>query len=171
MASGKLTFRFTSSLVKPDQGIVHHILPVPAAIAAAWKKARVRRLSGTINGEPINRALMRHAGGGSFLIVSRDFIKQAGIGFSVPARLAFGPDPKPDAPDMPEEFRLALDQDDAARERWETFPPGRRRSLLVTITGARTEPTRIKRSLELARKIRNHTLYGDRRVNHPPRPA
>ena len=55
----------------------------------------------------------------------------------------------------------ALDQDDAARARWDTFTPGRQRSLLVYITGAKTEPTRIKRALDLAQKIRTHSLYGD----------
>ena len=55
-----------------------------------------------------------------------------------------------------------LDQDDAARARWDTFTVGRRRSLLIYITGAKTEPTRIKRSLDLARMIRTHNLYGDR---------
>ena len=161
MAAGKLAFRFTSQVVRLDQAMPFHILPVPDEIAAAWKKARVRRLTGTINGHTINRALMNHAGGGSFFIVNRDFMREAGISLKTPAVLAFKPDPAPDRLDMPEEFRLALDQDNAARARWDTFTPGRRRSLLVYITGAKTEPTRIKRALDLAQKIRTHSLYGD----------
>lgn len=161
MAAGKLAFRFTSQVVRLDQAMPFHVLPVPDDIAAAWKKAKVRRLTGTVNGHAINRALMNHAGGGSFFIVNRDFMKEAGIGLKTPAVLVFKPDAAPDRPDMPEEFRLALDQDDAARARWDTFTPGRQRSLLVYITGAKTEPTRIKRALELAQKIRTHSLYGD----------
>jgi hypothetical protein len=158
MASSRLEFRFTATLVRLAP---FHILPVPEAAAMAWKQARIRRLLGTINGHPIKRALMNHAGGGSFLIVSRDFIKAAGLGFRSPVALVFRPDPTPDRLDLPEEFQAVLDQDDAARSRWETFTPGRQRSLLVSITGAKTEPTRIKRAIELATKIRTRTLYGD----------
>jgi Bacteriocin-protection, YdeI or OmpD-Associated/Domain of unknown function (DUF1905) len=169
MAAGKLAFRFTSQVVRLDQAMPFHILPVPDEIAAAWKKARVRRLTGTVNGHAINRALMNHAGGGSFLIVNRDFMKEAGISLKTPAVLAFQPDPTPDRLDMPEEFRLALDQDDAARARWDTVTPGRQRSLLVYITGAKTEPTRIKRALDLAQKIRTHSLYGDLQKKSRPK--
>jgi hypothetical protein len=169
MAAGKLAFRFTSQVMRLDQGMPFHILPVPDEAAAAWKKAKVRRLIGTVNGHAINRALMNHADGGSFLIVNRDFMKEAGINLKTPAVLAFQPDPAPDRLDLPEEFRLALDQDDAARARWDTFKPGRQRSLLVYITGAKTEPTRIKRALDLAQKIRTHALYSDLQKKSRPK--
>lgn len=161
MAAGKLSFRFTSRAVLLDQGMPFHALPVPDDLAAAWEKAKVRRLVGTINGHPVNRALMNHADGGSFFIVSRDLMKEAGIGLKTPAVLAFHPDPTPEQLDMPEEFQIALNQDDAARARWDTFTVGRQRSLLIYVTGAKTEATRIKRSLDLAQKIRSHSLYGD----------
>ncbi len=161
MAAGKLAFRFTSTLHRLDQEMAFHILPVPGDIAAAWKRAKVRRLVGTINGHAVKRALMNHAGGGSFLIVSRDLIKQAKIGARAPVAMDFRPDPAPDRLDMPEEFVLALRQDSAAKARWATFTPGRQRSLLSYITSAKTEPTRIKRAVELATKISGHSLYGD----------
>jgi hypothetical protein len=162
MAAGKLAFRFRSQVVVLDQGVRYHALPVPADIVAAWKKAKVRRLVGTINGHAVKRALMSQAGGGGFLIVSRDFMKAAGIGSRKPVVLDLKPDPAPTRLDVPEEFSTVLSQDPAARARWETFTAGRQRSLLIFITEAKTEATRIKRSLELARLIRTHTLYGDR---------
>jgi hypothetical protein len=170
MAPARLEFRFTSHLVRLAP---YHILPVPDEAVRAWKKGRVRRLVGTINGQPIKRALMNHADGGGFLVVNRDFIKRADIGARSAVTLAFRPDPTPEQLDIPAEFQASLDQDDAARARWETFTPGRRRSLLVYITGAKTESTRIKRSVELATKIRTRTLYGDlqRKATGPARPA
>ena len=167
MAPDRLTFRFTSALVRLAP---FHVLPVPDKVAAAWKKAKIRRLVGTINGHPIKRALMNHADGGSFLIVSRETIRLAGISSRIDARLEFRPDPAPDRLDLPEEFRVALNQDNAAWERWETFTIGRRRSLISYITSAKTEPTRIKRSVELVWKIGTHSLYGDLRQK-PPRPG
>lgn len=140
----------------------YQALPVPDEIAAAWKKAKVRRLVGTLNGHPAKRALMSHAGGGGFLIVGRDLMKAAGMGPKTTVAAEFKPDPAPTKLDVPPEFSAVLNQDPAARERWDTLTVGRRRSLLIYITGAKTEPTRIKRSLDLARMIRTHTLHGDR---------
>lgn len=171
MAAGKLAFRFTSTLVRLESGMGFHILPVPDDAAAAWKKAKVRRLVGTINGRAVKRALQSHADGGSFLIVGRALMKECGVGAKTPAVLQFRPDPAPDALDLPEEFLLVLDQDDAARARWETFKPGRQRSLAYYVSSAKTEPTRIKRSLELARKIRTHSLYGDLQKKRAPAPS
>lgn len=163
MAGDKLAFRFTARVVLVDQGMRYHALPVPDDIVAAWKRAKVRRLVGTINDQPVKRALMGHADGGGFFIVSRELMKRAGIALNKPAVLVFKPDPAPAKLDVPPEFQAALNQDKAARTRWEGFTVGRRRSLLIYITSAKTEPTRIKRSLELTRMIRTRTLYGDRK--------
>ncbi len=162
MPAAKLAFRFTSSLERLEHDMAFHILPVPDEVAAAWKKAKVRRLTGTINGHPAERALMSHADGGSFFIVGRDLLKACGISARTPALLAFKPHPRPDDVAVPEELLIALAQDDAARTRWDTFTPGKQRSLASYISSAKTEPTRIKRSLDLARMIRTHTLYGDK---------
>ncbi len=164
MPAARLAFRFMSSLQRLEQEMGFHIVPVPDDIAAAWKKAKVRRLVGTINGHPANRALMNHADGGSFLIVGRDFIKAARIGARTPVTVELRLDPAPDRVELPEELVIALAQDEAAQTRSDTFPPGRRRSLASYVTSAKTEPTRIKRAVELATKIRTHSLYGDQQT-------
>lgn len=167
MPAGALAFRFTARLVRLDQGVPYHALPVPDEIVAAWKKAKIRRLVGTLNGHATKRALMSHAGGGGFLIIGRELMKAAGIGLKTPVIAQFKPDPAPAELDVPPEFEAVLNQDAAARARWDTFTVGRRRSLLIYITTAKTESTRIKRSLDLARMIRTHSLYGDRLKQKP----
>lgn len=169
MPAGKLAFRFTSSLERLEGDMAFHILPVPDDVAAAWKKAKARRLTGTINGHPAERALMNHADGGSFFIVGRDLIKACHISSRTPSILAFKPHPRPNDVDLPEELLLALAQDPAAKKRWDTFTPGKQRSLATYITSAKTEPTRIKRAVELATKIRTHTLYGDLQAKQRPK--
>jgi hypothetical protein len=141
----------------------YHALPVPDNVAAALKTAGVRRLIAVINGHTCKRALQNHADGGSFIIVGGDLLKTCGLKLRSTATISLAPDPEPDALDMPEAFALVLDQDDAARARWDTFPIGRQRSLLHYIQSAKQEATQIKRAWELAEKIRTHTLYGDKR--------
>lgn len=155
--------RFTTTVVRLDTGMRYHALPVPDTVAEAWKQAGIRRLAGTVNGHSVRRALQSHADGGSFIILGQDTLKEAGLKLGSTALVGLAPDPKPDALDMPEVFTLVLEQDDAARARWESFPLGRRRSLLHYITSAKQEATRIKRSWELAEKIRTHSLYGDKK--------
>jgi hypothetical protein len=158
----KLIARFTTTIVRLEGGARHHILPVPDAIAAAFKKAKVRRLIGTINGQPIKRALQNHADGGSFLILGRPLLRELGLKRDAVATVELKPDPKPDAVEMPDELAVALAQDAAARARWATFTPGLQRSLIYYVTSAKQEATRIKRSVELATKIRTRGLYSDR---------
>ena len=162
MPPGKKEIRFTSQLVRLESGPRYHVLRVPEEIAARWKAAKVRRVTGTINGCPVNRGLQHHAGGGSFLVLGRDLLKTIGLNRRSIATLVLAPDPVPDEFAVPEELLLALEHDERARVRWESFPPGRRRSLVHYVTSAKQESTRIKRALELTAKIREHRLYGDR---------
>jgi hypothetical protein len=157
----KHTFHFASRVVRLETGLRHHILPVPEEAAAAWKKAKVRRLAGTVNGHPVRRALQSHADGGSFIILGQPLLRDIGLTLRSTATVKLGADPRPDDLGLPDELLLVLEQDPEVLVRWNTFTPGRRRSLGTYISTARTEETRIKRSLELARKIRTHTLYGD----------
>ena len=158
-----LAARFTTTVVRLDTGLRYHALPVPDAVAEAWKQAGIRRLVGTVNGLAVRRALQNHADGGSFIILGQDTLKEAGLKRGSVAAVELAPDPEPDALDMPEVFVLVLEQDDAARARWESFPLGRRRSLLHYITSAKQEATQIKRAWDLAGKIRTHSLYGDKK--------
>jgi len=153
--------RFTSTVVRLETGMRYHALPVPDDVAAKFKTTGVRRLIAVINGHTCKRALQNHADGGSFLIVGGDLLKTCGLKLRSIATVSLSPDPEPDALDMPEAFTLVLEQDDAARARWETFTIGRQRSLLHYITSAKQEAAQIKRSWELAEKIRTHSLYGD----------
>ena len=153
--------RFTATVVRLEGGARHHLIPVPDQAAAAFKAAKVRRLVGTVNGQPIKRALQNHADGGSFLILGHPLLRELGLERGATVTVELKPDPTPDAVEMPEELAAVLAQDAAAQARWRTFTAGRRRSLIYYVTSAKQEPTRIKRSLELARKIRTHSLYSD----------
>jgi hypothetical protein len=160
--STKVGVYFTSTVVRLDTGMRYHALPVPDAIATKFKAAGTRRLIAVINGHTCKRALQNHADGGSFIIVGGDLLKTCGLKLRSTATVSLAPDPEPDAVDMPEAFALVLDQDEAARARWDTFSIGRQRSLLHYITSAKQEATQIKRAWELAEKIRTHSLYGDK---------
>ncbi len=176
MSARALRFRFVARLERlPSATGMTQIAPVPDEMAAAWKKAGVKRLVGTVNGHPVKRALQNHAGGGSYIMIGRPLLKEIGAGVRATLSFDFAPDPTPDALDVPPEFAEVLRQDAAAAARWSTFTVGRQRSLLHYVTSAKQEATRIRRSLELAVKIRDHRLASDvagpRRSGPRPDPA
>lgn len=168
MAQAKLVFRFTAPVVRHETALgITHLIPVPDEAAAEWKKAKVRRLVGTVNGHPVKRALQNHADGGSFLLVGRPMMTEIGLTVKSIARLELSPDPTPDELDLPEEWLAVLAQDDAARQRWDGFTVGLKRSLAYYVSSAKQEPTRIKRSLELAKKLRTNGLSRDQKKPKP----
>lgn len=163
----KLLFTFASRVVRLDHGFRFHAVPVPDDAASVWKDAGVRRVEGTLNAHPINRGLQNHADGEAFLIIGQDTLKEFGLREGSEVRLNLWPDPTPNTVDVPVELVIALEQDDEARARWETFTPGKRRSLAHYVTSAKQEATRIRRAVELAGKIRTYSLYGDKPASTP----
>ena len=153
---------FTAKVVRLDGGIRFHVAPVPDDVAERLKAAGSRRVIATIGGHVFKRGLMNHADGDSYIVLGGDILKACGLREGSVAAVALASDPEPDALDIPECFEIALEQDAEARARWETFPIGRRRSLLHYISSAKTEPTRIRRSWEMVDKIRTRTLHGDK---------
>jgi hypothetical protein len=151
-----------AKVARLDGGMRFHVVPVPDDLAEKLKAAGSRRVLATIGGLTFRRGLMNHAEGDSYIVLGGDILKTCGLREGSPVALTLVPDPEPDELEMPECFTLVLEQDAEARARWETFPVGRRRSLLHYITSAKTEATQIKRSWDLAEKIRTRSLHGDK---------
>ncbi len=156
------SFAFSAKVVRLDGGMRFHAVPVPDAVAEKLKAAGSRRVLATIGAHTFRRGLMNHAEGDSYIVLGGDILKTCGLREGSPVSVALAPDPEPDVLDMPACFALVLEEDAEARARWETFPTGKRRSLLHYISSAKTEATQIKRSWELAEKIRTRSLYGDK---------
>ncbi len=165
-ASLPLPYRFTApvSAFDSDDGrfLVHHYLPIPVAMAADLRAQRMRRLKGTLNGHAFNLALHNRAGEEErFLLLSRATLRTLKARLGEAITVVCEPEANGAAVEIPEELLEVLAQEDAARARFETLTPGRRRSIAYYVGSAKTIDTRIKRALELAHKLRTHTLYGD----------
>jgi len=156
------TFDFVAPLLKQDHNMRMYYLPLPIDIGDAFTEAKVRRIIGTVNGEPIRRALHGRRDAERMIMLSKAFVRKQKLtlGDLVPITLAA--DPEPDFVDVPEEFTVALKDDPEAAARFATFTPGRQRSLVTYIHNAKRAETRVKRALEMAYKLRTHTLNGDR---------
>lgn len=94
-------------------------------------------------------------------MLGRPLLKEIGAAPRANVHFELWPDPAPDVLDVPAEFAEVLAQDAGARDRWETFTVGLQRSLLIYVSSAKREETRLRRALELATKIRERGLHFD----------
>lgn len=153
---------FAAPVLRQRGGLRFHYLPLPVEVADALSGDGVRRVVIVLNGEPFRRAVQQSAEYGPHLVTGRPILRAAGAHLGDMVTVVLRPDPDPDAVDIPAELKEVLDQDPEAAARFEEFTPGMRRSIAIYVEQARRTETRVKRSLELARRIRTRTLHGDR---------
>ncbi len=161
MARPEEPYTFKSEVVRVEGAMNPHGVPVPDSVAESLRKAGTRRLIVRINGYTMKRGLQGSREYGSHLVVGLDLLKKAGAGLGSVVAVEIEVDPAPDEVDVCDELLIALEQDEAARERWETLTPGKQRGLAYHVSSAKREETRVKRALDIALKLRTNTLYGD----------
>ncbi|MCP5539053.1 MAG: DUF1905 domain-containing protein [Akkermansiaceae bacterium] len=158
---------FTSRVERLDDGMRFHVIPVPDPVAEAFREAGHRRAIVEIGGHAFNRAILNSATAGWHLVLGQAELKAAGVGLGDPVAVRLTPDPEPDRVEVSEEFRAVLEQDPGAAARWHGMTPGRQRSLAVHLNGAKSSRARLRRALDIAEKLRTHTLHGDRPPGRP----
>lgn len=159
-----MEFRFNGLLDRQEGGFQYHQIALPAEASDAFKQAGIKRVLVRAAGHTYRRALISDGQGGSFVIFSKEMIKDTRAKLGATLALQIEPDPDPDALDIPEEFAELMAQDEAVAAGFRAMTPGRQRSLLIYITQAKGAETRLKRAIELGQKIVSHNLYDDRKA-------
>ena len=150
---------FAGPVMLTTSGMRMHCVPIPVEVADALGDARA--VVGTISDVPFRRAVHGRADGTPHLRFGRVILRRAGLALGETAFVELEA-ADPDAVHVPPELAAALDADAQALARWQTFTPGQQRSLGVHVEQAVQSATRERRALELAHKIRTHTLHSDR---------
>jgi hypothetical protein len=138
-----------------------HAIPLPDFLPGDLGLETHYRVIVEISGVELNRAILAPKSGQPYLIIGLQTLHELGLQEGSPIEMTLRADPNPTTFDVAEELLEALAQDDEARERWESFTPGKRRSLNHYVDSAKRPETRIRRAVELTEKIRTRTLYGD----------
>jgi len=155
-----VTESFAAPVLRSGTALSFHYVPVPAESAAALLAAGTRRVVATMNGHAARRAIVTHEGA-PVLIVGRGLMRDVGVREGETVFCDVVPDPEPDRVDLGDELEAVLADDTEAADRFFGFTTGRQRSMASYVTGAKRTETRLRRALELAHKLRTHTLYGD----------
>ncbi len=155
-------YTFKASLSTIDKLFMNYMVVVPDEIVQEINQKRIRT-KGTINGIDFSLAIQHIKNGAYYFSINNELRKKAKLTEDKEALIKFVVVDS-DVLEIPEEFLEVLSQDEMAMEMFNTFTIGKQRSLCIYVQGAKLVESRIKRSLELAEKIKTRTLYGDKKV-------
>ncbi len=157
-----MTEAFASPVLREDGGMGYHYLPVPPDIAARLAVSGTRRVVAVLNGHAVRRGLVTVAGRPA-LLVGQSLLRTIGAAPGDTVLVDASPDPEPDLIDLGDELEAVFADDAEVAARFFSFTLGRQRSMASHVTGAKRTETRLARALDLAHKLRTHTLYSDTR--------
>lgn len=152
-------FYFESSVERLNDWLQMHAVRIPDEIALKMKELDCRRFVGTMNSIRINRAIQFRKEVGFVISVGSDVLKKGNLHEGSLVRVSLRPDPNPDVIDVIDEFAQVLEQDEEAAQKWEELTPGRQRGLAHYLGTAKQTETKIKRSLEVAHKLKTDGFY------------
>lgn len=153
---------FTGSLHDVSGPMNQYVIIVPEDVCMVFNegKGAVRILCAVNDGEEFPCAL-NPRNGGYVIIASKQLIKKHKLAPHVPFKVRVRNDVH-DGLQLPEELLEVLMQDEHFSFEFEKLLPGRKRGLIYYIRSAKTVDTRIKRSLEIAEKVKTGTLHGSK---------
>jgi hypothetical protein len=164
MPSKPAIIRFKAPLEKMSGSFGWTYVEFPHDVAEMFgTKGRVR-VKGTINGVPMDRALLPTKSGYHVIILGGDLRKQAKLKLGQPADVEVWVNTKPDEIELPEELAETLAFLPDFKRAWEAMRPGMKRSVVIWITQGKTVATRAKRVAELLRRSESgHSWFGRKR--------
>ena len=155
---------FVALVDRQRDGMRSHFIPIPDDVADDLLALGTRRVIATINGVECKRAIQGSMSGERRLIVGIPLLRDARADVGHPVEVALRTDPNPEDVDLAEEFVAVLEEDPEAAERFYALTPGMQRSLAYYVNSGKRVETRIKRSLEMAKKLRTRGLHSDRNI-------
>lgn len=163
--SGYETIRFEGILEKRVKIGGGHFVRVPSSVTKFFgTKGRVRVL-GTMNGAAIDRALIPDGDGGHEIIIGTDVRKKTKAVEGGKVVIEIYRNPKPDEIDIPEELTAAIEMEPEAVRKFEKLTPGMKRNMAYWVNSGKLPETRVKRALEILRRIMNNYPFGGKKID------
>lgn len=145
---------FKAELLKFDVNLALHYIQVPEELISEFATKFPFRVFCTIKTHTFPAAIVKHGIDGLVIQMGKQTIKASGCRLGEELVVTLVQDDTEHGYAMPEEFIVLLDQDTEGREAWEELRPGAQRSLLYYLVGAKSQETRIKRSLIILKRAR-----------------
>lgn len=159
-------YSYTGPLELYDLGrYAYHVLYAPPELQAellAQQRPRVR-ISGALEGMPVNLAWQPSGDGRLYLIVSDELRRAGNLLEGDLVRLQFNV-ADPDAVIVPLELAQVLEHDPLYAHLWSELTPGRKRAFAHIIASAKGTATRVRRLQEVLGHLEQNTFPQPRRT-------
>ena len=155
---------FEAVLEKRDKIGGGQFVQVPKYVSDFFGAKGRTRVLGIMNGVAIDRALIPNGAGGHEIIIGTDVRKKTKVKEGMKIAFEIYRNPEPDAVEIPEELFAALELEPEALRKFENFTPGMKRNMAYWVSSAKQTETRIKRSLEILRRIMAGEIFGGRKT-------
>lgn len=136
--------RFTAVLEKMPGRFAWTYVEFPHDVQQLFGKKGSVRIKGTINGVPMDRALMPRKSGIHMIVLGTDLRKKARVVVGQEARFEVWLNTKPQEVVLPQELAETLDFFPEFKKGWQRITPGMQRSIVIWINSGKTERTRAK---------------------------
>lgn len=141
-----------------------HFVRVPVSVTKFFgTKGRVRVL-GTMNGVEIDRALIPDGDGGHEIIIGTDVRKKTKAAEGGKVVIEIYRNPQPDEIEIPEELAAAVEMEPEAIRKFSKMTPGMKRNMAYWVNSGKLPETRVKRALEILRRIMNNYPFGGKKI-------
>ena len=147
-------YRFTAPLEKMGGRFAWSYVEFPHDVEKLFGKKGNVRVKGTMNGVPVDRALMPTKSGYHLIILGADIRRAANIkkeGQLVEVEIWLNTDPT--KLDIPEELSDTMDFIPEMKAAWNKLTPGMQRSMCYWVNSGKAVETRAKRVAELLRRF------------------
>ena len=145
---------FEEKLGKFDFNHWHYHIPVPDAIAEQMMDESHRRVLIWIKDSgPYHMALMK-AKECWYVLVNQDLRKKLDLNEEKPFSVKIERDLSEFGHEVPDEFQVLLDQDEAGNEYFRALTPGKQRSLIFIVTTVKNSESRMRKSLAIIHHLK-----------------
>ena len=146
-------FRFTAELEKMTGRFAWTYVEFPHDVKKLYGKRGTVRIKGTINGVPMDRALMPRKSGIHMIVLGADLRKKARANVGEEARFEVWLNTRPEEVVLPQELSETLDFFPDFKKGWQRITPGMQRSICIWINSGKTEATRAKHVAEVFKRF------------------
>ena len=145
---------FIVHLEPVDGPMVHHVIIVPDEISKRFISGKgSARVLCSIGEKPEFPCALIPRHERYVIIASKKLIKEHNLQMQIPFKISIRSDPG-NGLELPEEFNEVLSQDEFAFQAYEALNDGGKRGYIYYIRQGKSIETRIKRSIEIAEKLK-----------------
>lgn len=121
------------------------------------------RIVGEIADHPVTGAWQSAGNGRRYFLLSKRFLKEAGIAIGDVVEMRFALD-DPDRVTVPQSIQQTLNRNRQFRKAWDALTPGARRAFSHRVASAKTAPTELKRVGEIVAMVLSGERPGAKRT-------